>query len=217
MIKDVYDHLVGQLDIMSEELNSVEDIAKRAELRGQYINLFISLDAATTVTDVPVFENKPESLDDSNAKVIDESVLEEDIEEEIQDATPPEVTAETEAVLGDPLADAEEVFVVKNEEGEDVDITEAMGLLKDSDLSQEEKESIALYITECACLLQYEEFKHMKHGNDRACIAAALASLGLEELTNYVVELTNVPKDTDIISFIDDENAETIFNFIYGE
>lgn len=215
MKKELYDFLTEQLDTMGEELESVKDVAKKAELRSRYIGLFIQLDgAATTNVGSASFDEGPESLEDGAAKESN------DVEMEI-DFTPKETTAETEAVLPeveeeeDPLQDAEEVCIVTNEDGEEIDITEAMAVLKDAKLDQEEKETIALYLTECACTLQYNEFPMLKHGNDRACMAAALASLGVEDLTTYVLDFSGLEKIDDVFEFITDENAEAIFNFIY--
>lgn len=216
MKKELYDFLADQLDKMGEELESVKDVAKKAELRSRYIGLFIQLDGAvTTNVGSASFDEGPESLEDDSAKESN------DVEMEV-DFTPKETTAETEAVLPevededeDPLEDAEEVCIVTNEEGEEVDITEAMTALKDSELDTEDKESIALYLTECACVLQYNEFSTLQHGNDRACMAATLANLGVEDLTTYVLDFSGLEKIDDVFEFITDENAEAIFNFIY--
>ena len=124
MTKEQKDYVVSQLDKMAEELESVDDVAERAKLRGKYIELFIDLCTVTnTVISAPVEED-----------LIDEEPIEEDdvIEE------PESVTAETEAVVQeveekvDNVKNADEIFedaevvrTVLNDDEEEVDITEA--------------------------------------------------------------------------------------------
>ena len=68
MTKEQKDYIVSQLDKMAEELESVDDVAERASLRGKYIELFIDLcTVANTVTSAPIEED-----------LIDEEPIEED-------------------------------------------------------------------------------------------------------------------------------------------
>ena len=49
MNKKQHEYIISQLDKMQEELESVEDAAKRAELRGKYIELFIDLSTISNI------------------------------------------------------------------------------------------------------------------------------------------------------------------------
>ena len=116
MNKKQYDYIIDQLDKMQRELESVTDAATRATLRGKYIELFIDL---STISNIQL-------------EVDDEEPVEEVAEE------PESVTAETEAVVEEPkeepeeegFDDAEVIRSVINEDGEEVDITDAFNALR---------------------------------------------------------------------------------------
>ena len=203
MNKKQYDYIISQLDKMQRELESVEDAAKRAELRGKYIELFIDL---STISDIQL-------------EVDDEEPVEEVVEE------PESVTAETEAVVEEPkeepeeegFDDAEVVRSVINEDGEEVDITDAFDALIKDGMDEEFSDSIGLFLTECEGLDAYmNKFKYMEHGIPRACAAQLAAILTEQQLQAYIIdfsglELGAIENSTD---FIDDANAEELFDFI---
>ena len=43
MNKKQLEYVKEQLDIMAEEIEAIKDVADRAEIRGQYIQLFIDM------------------------------------------------------------------------------------------------------------------------------------------------------------------------------
>ena len=204
MNKKQHEYIISQLDKMQEELESVEDAAKRAELRGKYIELFIDL---STISDIQL-------------EVDDEEPVEEVAEE------PESVTAETEAVVEEPkeepeeeegFDDAEVIRSVINEDGEEVDITDAFNALRKEGMDEDFSDSIGLFLTECEGLDAYmNKFKYMEHGIPRACAAQLAAILTEQQLQAYIIDFSGldlgaIENSTD---FIDDANAEELFDFI---
>ena len=203
MNKKQHEYIISQLDKMQEELESVEDAAKRAELRGKYIELFIDL---STISDIQL-------------EVDDEEPVEEVAEE------PESVTAETEAVVEEPkeeveeegFDDAEVVRSVINEDGEEVDITDAFNALRKEGMDEDFSDSIGLFLTECEGLDAYmNKFSYMEHGIPRACAAQLAAILTEQQLQAYIIDFSGldlgaIENSTD---FIDDANAEELFDFI---
>ena len=202
MNKKQHEYIISQLDKMQEELESVEDAAKRAELRGKYIELFIDLSTISNIQ-LEVDDEEPEEV----------------VEE------PESVTAETEAVVEEPKEEAEEegfddaevVRSVINEDGEEVDITDAFNALRKEGMDENFSDSIGLFLTECEGLDAYmNKFKYMEHGIPRACAAQLAAILTEQQLQAYIIdfsglELGTIENSTD---FIDDANAEELFDFI---
>ena len=203
MNKKQHEYIISQLDKMQEELESVEDAAKRAELRGKYIELFIDL---STISDIQL-------------EVDDEEPVEEVAEE------PESVTAETEAVVEEPkeeveeegFDDAEVIRSVINEDGEEVDITDAFNALRKEGMDEDFSDSIGLFLTECEGLDAYmNKFSYMEHGIPRACAAQLAAILTEQQLQAYIIDFSGldlgaIENSTD---FIDDANAEELFDFI---
>ena len=203
MNKKQHEYIISQLDKMQEELESVKDAAKRAELRGKYIELFIDL---STISNIQL------EVDDEEP----EEVAEE----------PESVTAETEAIVEEPkeepeeeegFDDAEVLRSVINEDGEEVDITDAFNALRKEGMDEDFSDSIGLFLTECEGLDAYmNKFKYMEHGIPRACAAQLAAILTEQQLQAYIIdfsglELGTIENSTD---FIDDANAEELFDFI---
>ena len=218
MTKEQKDYIVSQLDKMAEELESVDDVAERANLRGKYIELFIDLcTVANTVTSAPIEED-----------LIDEEPIEED--EVIEE--PPEVTAETEAVLEEPeeksnvknadeiFEDAEVVRTVLNDDEEEVDITEAYNALVNDGADSDTADAIGLFLTEYECLEAYmNKFNYMEHGTPRAYAAYMGTVLKEQQLIAYIVDFSNldigaIESSTD---FINDANAEALFDFVFQD
>ena len=205
MNKKQHEYIISQLDKMQEELESVKDAAKRAELRGKYIELFIDL---STISNIQL-------------EVDDEEPEEEVVEE------PESVTAETEAVVEEPkeepeeeeegFDDAEVLRSVINEDGEEVDITDAFNALRKEGMDEDFSDSIGLFLTECEGLDAYmNKFKYMEHGIPRACAAQLAAILTEQQLQAYIIDFSGldlgaIENSTD---FIDDANAEELFDFI---
>ena len=202
MNKKQHEYIISQLDKMQEELESIEDAAKRAELRGKYIELFIDLSTISNVQ-LEVDDEEPEEI----------------VEE------PESVTAETEAVVEEPkeepeeegFDDAEVVRSVINEDGEEVDITDAFNALRKEGMDEDFSDSIGLFLTECEGLDAYmNKFSYMEHGIPRACAAQLAAILTEQQLQAYIIDFSGldlgaIESSTD---FIDDANAEELFDFI---
>ena len=204
MNKKQYDYIIDQLDKMQRELESVTDAVTRAELRGKYIELFIDL---STISNIQL-------------EVDDEEPVEEVVEE------PESVTAETEAVVEEPkeepeeeegFDDAEVLRSVINEDGEEVDITDAFNALRKEGMDEDFSDSIGLFLTECEGLDAYmNKFNYMEHGIPRACAAQLAAILTEQQLQAYIIDFSGldlgaIENSTD---FIDDANAEELFDFI---
>lgn len=218
MTKEQKDYIVSQLDKMAEELESVDDVAERAKLRGKYIELFIDLCTVTnTVISAPVEED-----------LIDEEPIQEDdvIEE------PESVTAETEAVVQeveeevDNVKNADEIFedaevvrTVLNDDEEEVDITEAYNALINDGADSDTADAIGLWLTEYECLEAYmNKFNYMEHGNPRAYAAYMGTVLKEQQLIAYIVDFSNLEIDAveHSTDFINDANAEALFSFVFS-
>ena len=204
MNKKQYDYIIDQLDKMQRELESVTDAGTRAQLRGKYIELFIDLSTISNIQ-LEVDDEEPEE------KIVEE---------------PESVTAETEAVVEEPkeepeeeegFDDAEVLRSVINEDGEEVDITDAFNALRKEGMDEDFSDSIGLFLTECEGLDAYmNKFSYMEHGIPRACAAQLAAILTEQQLQAYIIdfsglELGAIESSTD---FIDDANAEELFDFI---
>ena len=203
MNKKQYDYIIDQLDKMQRELESVTDAATRATLRGKDIELFIDV---STISNIQL-------------EVDDEEPVEEVAEE------PESVTAETEAVVEEPkeeveeegFDDAEVIRSVINEDGEEVDITDAFNALRKEGMDEDFSDSIGLFLTECEGLDAYmNKFSYMEHGIPRACAAQLAAILTEQQLQAYIIDFSGldlgaIENSTD---FIDDANAEELFDFI---
>lgn len=203
-------YILSQLDKMSEELEAVEDGAKRAELRGKYIELFIDMCTVSNMDDV---------VHDDQEDPITEDTLEE----------PESVVAETESILEedeepanvingtDIFEDAEEVRIVLNQDEEEVDITEIYNILRAAELDEETADSIGLFLIEQEAVECYNnKFNYMQHGLPRAYAAYLGTQLEEQQLIAYIVDFSGLPlasveKSTD---FITEENAEELFDFV---
>lgn len=226
MNKKQLEYVKEQLDIMAEEIEAIKDVADRAEIRGQYIQLFIDMCAVSNNVDV-AHENPSDALVNDKAKpepvVVEEELVDEDsIEEEVVEE-PEHVTAETEAVLPqeeeealeeDPLADAEIVKVVLNDDDEEVDITPMYTRLINAGIAEEDAEMIGLFVIEYDALDAYEQrFDYMKHSLARAYAAYLATALEDADLIAHIENFSSV-KVASPEEFIDDENAEALFDFI---
>ena len=229
MNKEQLEYVKQQLDIMAEEVEAIKDVADRAEVRGQYIQLFIDMCAVSNQAGA-VCVNPSDALLNDKAKVqepVEEELVEEEVLEEEEEVVeePPHVTAETEAVLPeqeeeealeeeDPLGDAEIVKVVLNDDDEEVDITEIYSVLIKDGVAEEDAEMVGLFVTEYDSVEAYvNRFNYMKHGLGRAYAAYLATSLEDTDLIAHIENFSSV-KVASPEEFIDDENAEALFDFI---
>lgn len=229
MNKEQLEYVKQQLDIMAEEVEAIKDVADRAEVRGQYIQLFIDMCAVSNQAGA-VCVNPSDALLNDKAKVqepVEEELVEEEVLEEEEEIVeePAHVTAETEAVLPeqeedaleeeeDPLADAEIVKVVLNDDDEEVDITPMYTRLINAGIAEEDAEMIGLFVMEYDALDAYEQrFDYMKHSLARAYAAYLATALEDADLIAHIENFSSV-KVASPEEFIDDENAEALFDFI---
>ena len=225
MNKDQREYVLGQLDKMAEELESVSDVAKRAELRGMYIELFIDL---CTVSNMSGAVHEEQLVDDEPVEDAMEEEVFEDADELVEE--PESVTAETEAVVEEPaeeeskvydsediFEDAEEVRVVLNDDEEEVDITEIYNKLVAEGLDSDSADSIGLFLTEQQAMDAYNnDYAHMAHGFPRAYAAYLGTAYTNDQLLAYILDFSGLDIGAlkSPTEFIDDENAEAIFDFI---
>ena len=228
MNKEQLEYVKQQLDVMAEEVEAIKDVADRAEVRGQYIQLFIDMCAVSNQAGA-VCVNPSDALLNDKAKVqepVEEELVEEEVLEEEEEVVeePPHVTAETEAVLPeqeedaleeeDPLGDAEIVKVVLNDDDEEVDITEIYSVLVKDGVAEEDAEMVGLFVTEYESVEAYvNRFNYMQHGLGRAYAAYLATSLEDADLIAHIENFSSV-KVASPEEFIDDENAEALFDFI---
>ena len=225
MNKQQLEYVKEQLDMMYEELEAIKDVAKKAEVRGQYIQLFIDMCAVSNPTGA-VYENPSDALVNDKAKVqepVEEEVVEEEeevLEEEqevVEEVVEEEPVQEEEDALeedDDPLGDAEIVKVVLNDDDEEVDITPIYTRLIHAKVPEEDAEMIGLFVMEYDALDAYVgRFDYMKHSLARAYAAYLATSLEDADLIAHIENFSSV-KVASPEEFIDDENAEALFDFI---
>lgn len=226
MNKQQLEYVKEQLDMMYEELEAIKDVAKKAEVRGQYIQLFIDMCAVSNPAGA-VYENPSDALVNDKAKVVqepveevveeEEEVLEEEQEEVVEEVVEEEPVQEEEDALeedDDPLGDAEIVKVVLNDDDEEVDITPIYTRLIHAKVPEEDAEMIGLFVMEYDALDAYVgRFDYMKHSLARAYAAYLATSLEDADLIAHIENFSSV-KVASPEEFIDDENAEALFDFI---
>lgn len=226
MNKQQLEYVKEQLDMMYEELEAIKDVAKKAEVRGQYIQLFIDMCAVSNPAGA-VYENPSDALVNDKAKVVqepveevveeEEEVLEEEQEEAVEEVVEEEPVQEEEDALeedDDPLGDAEIVKVVLNDDDEEVDITPIYTRLIHAKVPEEDAEMIGLFVMEYDALDAYVgRFDYMKHSLARAYAAYLATSLEDADLIAHIENFSSV-KVASPEEFIDDENAEALFDFI---
>ena len=226
MNKQQLEYVKEQLDMMYEELEAIKDVAKKAEVRGQYIQLFIDMCAVSNPAGA-VYENPSDALVNDKAKVQEpveeevveeeEEVLEEEQEEVVEEVVEEEPVQEEEDALeedDDPLGDAEIVKVVLNDDDEEVDITPIYTRLIHAKVPEEDAEMIGLFVMEYDALDAYVgRFDYMKHSLARAYAAYLATSLEDADLIAHIENFSSV-KVASPEEFIDDENAEALFDFI---
>ena len=224
MNKQQLEYVKEQLDMMYEELEAIKDVAKKAEVRGQYIQLFIDMCAVSNPAGA-VYENPSDALVNDKAKVVQEPV-EEVVEEEeevleeeqevVEEVVEEESVQEEDALEedDDPLGDAEIVKVVLNDDDEEVDITPIYTRLVHAKVPEEDAEMIGLFVMEYDALDAYVgRFDYMKHSLARAYAAYLATSLEDADLIAHIENFSSV-KVASPEEFIDDENAEALFDFI---
>lgn len=225
MNKQQLEYVKEQLDMMYEELEAIKDVAKKAEVRGQYIQLFIDMCAVSNPAGA-VYENPSDALVNDKAKVVqepveevveeEEEVLEEEQEEVVEEVVEEEQVQEEDALEedDDPLGDAEIVKVVLNDDDEEVDITPIYTRLIHAKVPEEDAEMIGLFVMEYDALDAYVgRFDYMKHSLARAYAAYLATSLEDADLIAHIENFSSV-KVASPEEFIDDENAEALFDFI---
>ena len=225
MNKQQLEYVKEQLDMMYEELEAIKDVAKKAEVRGQYIQLFIDMCAVSNQAGA-VCVNPSDALLNDKAKVqepVEEEVVEEEeevLEEEqevVEEVVEEEPVQEEEDALeedDDPLGDAEIVKVVLNDDDEEVDITPIYTRLIHAKVPEEDAEMIGLFVMEYDALDAYVgRFDYMKHSLARAYAAYLATSLEDADLIAHIENFSSV-KVASPEEFIDDENAEALFDFI---
>ena len=225
MNKQQLEYVKEQLDMMYEELEAIKDVAKKAEVRGQYIQLFIDMCAVSNPAGA-VCVNPSDALVNDKAKVQEpveevveeeEEVLEEEQEEVVEEVVEEEPVQEEEDALeedDDPLGDAEIVKVVLNDDDEEVDITPIYTRLVHAKVPEEDAEMIGLFVMEYDALDAYVgRFDYMKHSLARAYAAYLATSLEDADLIAHIENFSSV-KVASPEEFIDDENAEALFDFI---
>ena len=223
MNKQQLEYVKEQLDMMYEELEAIKDVAKKAEVRGQYIQLFIDMCAVSNPAGA-VYENPSDALVNDKAKVqepVEEVVEEEEVLEEeqevVEEIVEEEPVQEEEDALeedDDPLGDAEIVKVVLNDDDEEVDITPIYTRLIHAKVPEEDAEMIGLFVMEYDALDAYVgRFDYMKHSLARAYAAYLATSLEDADLIAHIENFSSV-KVASPEEFIDDENAEALFDFI---
>lgn len=97
-------------------------------------------------------------------------------------------------------------IIFKSEEGE-VDVTASYNLLTTFEGTEEEKVELAASIQLNSLAPIYEELSQLKDCNNKMMLAYYMSEFGLEEINNFVADLTDNTFN-DIYEFINNENLD---------
>ena len=107
----------------------------------------------------------------------------------------------------DPTINSNEPMMVETEENGTIDIREAYNLITNFEGTEEEKVELATNIALYSLTAIYEGLTQLKDCHNKMMLAYYMGEFGLEEMNNFVSELTDGTFN-DIYEFINDENLD---------
>lgn len=107
----------------------------------------------------------------------------------------------------DPTVNSNEPMMIETEENGTIDVREAYNLITNFEGTEEEKVELATNITLYSLTAIYEGLTQLKDCHNKMMLAYYMGEFGLEEMNNFVSELTDGTFN-DIYEFINDENLD---------
>ena len=107
----------------------------------------------------------------------------------------------------EPTTEGPMVVQIENEDGEvvDLDITEAYNLIA-TEMSEEEKVELATTIAGYSLIPIYAQLSNLTDGDLKATLAYQMQQVGLDDLNEFVKDLTD--GRFDLLEFVNDDNLE---------
>lgn len=209
------------------EIEGIEDIAKRAEVRASLIEIMFNI----ATCDSKILDAGKDSIREDKAKetesneVIEEEIDFEPCEDVIVDEEVQQMVEElqTEMPEGDPFEDAEEIpfdlepkeeqesIIIEDEEGNQYDITEEYNYLED--LEDEDKREICLQIKQYDSFEDYKLLNMLPHGYSRSIIALTMTALGTDTV-DKAVEDFNDGHYTNLFKFLNANNCDEFAQYL---
>lgn len=107
----------------------------------------------------------------------------------------------------EPTTEGPMIVQIENEDGEvvDLDITEAYNLIA-TEMSEEEKVELATTIAGYSLIPIYAQLSNLTDGDLKATLAYQMQQVGLDDLNEFVKDLTD--GRFDLLEFVNDDNLE---------
>lgn len=143
------------------------------------------------------------------AEVVEEEIAEETVTEENDEVLEPKEIDLDKSVAAGPI-----ITTIEDEEGNpfEIDVTEVYNKLS-NDLSDEDKLELAKNITAYSLAPVYDELTMLPDSNDKMMLAYYLQQLGLDQLNDFVVQLTDGQVNI-LHEFVNKDNLEYLVNEI---
>lgn len=143
------------------------------------------------------------------AEIVEEEIAEETVTEENDEVLEPKEIDLDKSVAAGPI-----ITTIEDEEGNpfEIDVTEVYNKLS-NDLSDEDKLELAKNITAYSLAPVYDELTMLPDSNDKMMLAYYLQQLGLDQLNDFVVQLTDGQVNM-LHEFVNKDNLEYLVNEI---
>ena len=200
-----------QYELIQQDLQEITNPYERAHIRALLLGTLAGLaeepvgselsgkDAIKNDIAKDVIDFEP----DSNEEVTEEQEVEYAEEEmHAQSNEPNEIDLDK-----DPAINSNEPMMVETEENGTIDVREAYNLITTFEGSEEDKLALATNITLYSLTAIYEGLSQLKDCHNKMMLAYYMSEFGLEEINNFVSELTDGTFN-DIYEFINDENLD---------
>lgn len=200
-----------QFELIQQDLQEITNPYERAHIRALLLGTLAELVEESVSSE---FNNKNAIKNDTIKDVIDfepdsnEEITEEQeveyIEEEMntQSNEPNEIDLDK-----DPAINSNEPIMVETEENGTINVREAYNLITTFEGTEDDKLALASNITLYSLTAIYEGLSQLKDCHNKMMLAYYMSEFGLEEINNFVSELTDGTFN-DIYEFINNENLE---------
>ena len=194
-----------QFELLQQDLQEISNPYERAHIR------VLLLGTLSGLTEEPPID-MPTGKDAIKNDIVKEPIAFDEVptqevetpEEEMQ----PQSNEPNEIDLDhDPAVNSNEPMMVETEESGTIDVREAYNLITNFEGTEKEKVELATNITLYSLTAIYEGLTQLKDCHNKMMLAYYMGEFGLEEMNNFVSELTDGTFN-DIYEFINDENLD---------
>lgn len=202
-----------QIALVLEDLSLISNPYERSMVR---VNLIKALTDLSPVQPVEEITGKDAiKADHAKATVVEEEPAQEvaeetvaEVEEEVERLEPKEIDLDKSVAAGPIIA------TMEDEEGNpfEIDVTEVYNKLS-NDLSDEDKLELAKNITAYSLSPVYDELTMLPDSNDKMMLAYYLQQLGLDQLNDFVAQLTDGQVNI-LHEFVNKDNLEYLVSEI---